>query len=95
MTIQPNISRIPERPLRRLQSLLFKRIWLPRPVYEALPVMYIVCGLIALGSALHLPGRSWMLPWGIVLGLAAIHFGLGIFALRQRLRKRGKAKPAG
>lgn len=67
--------------------LLMKRIWLPRPVYEALPVIYIICGLIALGSALHLPGRSWMLPWGIVLGLAAIHFGLGIFALRHRWRK--------
>ena len=69
---------------------MLKRIWLPRRLYEALPVFYIACGLIALASALFLPEQSWFIPWAVIFGFAAIHLGLGIAALRHRFRRLGK-----
>ena len=75
-------------PVARLRRLLARRIWLPRMLYEALPYIYIFSGLVALVSALYLPGRTWIVPWGIILGLASIHLGLRIAALRHRLRRR-------
>jgi len=72
----------------RLRWLLLKRIWLPRGLYEALPVIYIGSGLVALASALFLPGQSWIVPWAIVFGFAVLHLGLGIAALRHKFRRK-------
>ncbi len=72
----------------RLRRLLLKRVWLPRAIYEALPVIYICCGLVALTAALYQPGWTWILPWALVFGLAALHLGIGIAALRHKLRHR-------
>ena len=72
----------------RLRAVLCTRIWLPPAIYAAVPWLYIISGLIALFSALFLPGRTWLIPWGFILGGAAIHLGLGIVSLRRRLRRR-------
>jgi hypothetical protein len=71
----------------RLRRLLLKRIWLPHGLYEALPVIYIACGLIALAAALFLPDRAWFIPWAIIFSFAAIHLGLGVADLRHRFRR--------
>jgi VIT1/CCC1 family predicted Fe2+/Mn2+ transporter len=71
----------------RLRRLLLKRIWLPHGLYEALPVIYIASGLIALAAALFLPDRAWFIPWSIIFSFAAIHLGLGVAALRHRFRR--------
>jgi hypothetical protein len=76
----------------RLRRLLLKRIWLPHGLYEALPVIYITCGLIALAAALFLPDRAWIVPWACVFGFAAIHLGLKIAALRHRFRRPKQAE---
>lgn len=70
-----------------LRRALLKRIWLPHFIYEALPWIYIGCGLVALSAALYLPGRTWILPWAIVFGLAAVHLGIRIAALRHKFRR--------
>ncbi len=72
---------------RKIRQVLLKKVWLPTPIYEALPIIYICCGLVALAAALHLPGWAWVLPWALVFGLAAIHLGLGIITLRHRFRR--------
>jgi len=76
----------------RLRRLLLKRIWLPRAIYEALPVIYICSGLVALAAALFLPGWTWILPWAIVFGLAALHLSLKIAGLRHRFRRTDRRK---
>jgi len=83
----------------RLRRLLFKRVWLPRIIYEALPLIYICAGFVALAAALFLPGRIWILPWALVFGFAALHLGIGIAALRHKVRRMnlspGRKKSAG
>lgn len=76
----------------RLRRLLLKRIWLPHGLYEALPVIYFACGIVALAAALFLPDRAWFIPWAIIFGFAAIHMGLGIAALRHRFRRSNRGK---
>jgi len=91
-TLQSSPINGPESALIRLRQLLLKRIWLPRGLYEALPGIYIVCGIVALLAALFLPERAWIIPWAIVFAFAAIHLGLGIAALRHRLRRPKSAR---
>lgn len=70
----------------RLRALLFRRLWLPKIVYDALPYLYIVLGLVALGSAMFTPGWTWILPWAILIGLICLHAGLALATLRYRVR---------
>ncbi|MFQ5636226.1 MAG: hypothetical protein ACE5G3_12965 [Gammaproteobacteria bacterium] len=72
---------------RRLLGLLLRRLWLPGFVYEALPYLYILCGLVALVSALYTPDWTWILPWAVLVGLLCLHAGLALVALRYRWRK--------
>jgi hypothetical protein len=78
---------------RRLGRLFLKRIWLPNALYEALPTIYICSGLVALISALYLPGSIWILPWAFVFGFAALHLGIAIAALRHKFRRKKKPDP--
>jgi len=71
----------------RFRKLLLRRLWLPRFIYEALPYLYIACGLVALGSAIYTPDWTWILPWAILVGLICLHAGLALAALRYRIRK--------
>jgi len=81
----------------RFVRLLLRRVWLPRAIYEALPVIYIGAGTIALAAALFHPGWAWIVPWAIVFGLATMHFGIYLLALRHKFRRRpstGESPPA-
>jgi fatty acid desaturase len=75
-------------PLRgKLARLLFRKLWLPRSVYEGLPYFYALSGLAALLSALYLPGWTWILPYLILLGAICLHAGLGVLTMRWRFRR--------
>jgi hypothetical protein len=71
----------------RIARILCKKLWLPRALYEALPIVYVLGGLAALLSALYLPGWTWILPYLLLLGTLAMHAGLAIMTLRWRFRR--------
>ena len=78
---------------QQIRKTLLKKLWLPRIVYEILPYAYMALGLIALVSAAFAPDWTWILPYAILLGLACLHIGLALVALRYRFRKRnGQAR---
>jgi len=72
----------------RIRRLLCRKLWLPRFLYEALPYIYISCGLSALIAAAFAPGWTWILPYVILIGLVCLHAGLAIATMRVRFRKR-------
>jgi len=72
----------------RMRKILWRRLWLPRFIYEALPYLYIACGAAALASAIHTPDWTWILPWAILVGLICLHAGLALATLRYRVRNR-------
>lgn len=76
--------------VRQLRRVLLRKLWLPRFLYEALPYIYISCGLAALVAAAFAPGWTWILPYAILIGLIGLHAGLAIATMRFRFRKRRK-----
>jgi hypothetical protein len=70
-----------------LRRILFRRLWVPRFAYEAIPFLYLAAGGVALWSAIRLPGWTWILPYVALFGLACLHAGIALVALRYRFRR--------
>lgn len=89
-TTQPNTDTRQHAPgiLNRLGRILLRKLWLPRGVYEAIPYVYLLCGFLALASAVFGTGWTWILPYVVLLGLGCLHAGLGLLTLRYRARRR-------
>lgn len=74
--------------LAQLCRILLRKLWLPRGVYEAIPYLYLLCGVLALASAVFSRGWTWILPYIVLLGLGCLHAGLALLTLRYRFRRR-------
>ena len=59
---------------------------LSRPLYEALPWIYIVCGLVALVASYFHPSKNLSLLLGLP-GLAAVLVGIVVFLRRRDYRQ--------
>ena len=79
--------------ISRITRVLFCKLWLPKAVYEALPYGYVVGGLLALVSALYLPGWTWILPYLLLIGAIALHTGIAVLTLRWRFRHQRHSPP--
>jgi hypothetical protein len=71
-----------------LQKILFRRIWLPRGIYAALPWFYLCVGLCALGAALFLSHWAWIIPYLLLVGCISLHAASAVFNFRGRARRR-------
>jgi hypothetical protein len=71
------------------------RIWLPSPLYAAIPWIYLISGTISLLGGLYLPDWAWPLPYAVLFGVACLHAGLRIAAARRRGRERTTAMESG
>jgi hypothetical protein len=77
--------------LGAIRHYLFRRIWLPRGLYAAVPILYLVTGGLALWSAWSLPGWRWIHSLFAILGFACLNAGLSIVLMRLRSRRRQSA----
>lgn len=73
---------------RRITGWLTRKIWLPKLVYEGLPLLYSLCGLLAIAATLFLPGWSWLIPFGWLLGLMCLHGAIVVSRIRRAYRRR-------
>jgi len=74
----------------RLRALLTRKIWLPKLIYEGLPVFYAVLGMLAIGSTLFVTSWYWVVPFYWLLGLMCLHGAGLIWGVRKRYRRRHK-----
>lgn len=65
-------------------SLLSRKIWLPKFLYELLPYFYVVAGFAAFLATLYISEWFWVLPHYLLFSLACVH--LGVFVYRRRRR---------
>jgi hypothetical protein len=70
-----------------LRSVLLRRIWLPRWLYESLPWLYLACGAGALWGGLFGGDGAWYYPYAALAGLAALHGALWVSVVRRRRRR--------
>ncbi len=69
------------------------RFWLSKPLYEAVPYLYLIAGLAALIASLYLD--YWIWPTiGLVVGFACIIGGLVIWLRRRDFRRDLKSPDA-
>ena len=69
---------------RNTGSLVSRKIWLPKAIYDALPYFYLVAGIAAFFATLYISNWLWMLPHYLLFSAACLH--LGVLVLRRRQR---------
>ena len=67
-------------------SLVSRKIWLPKALYDALPYFYLVAGTAAFLATLYISNWLWVLPHYLLFSAACLH--LGVLVLRRRRRPR-------
>ena len=70
---------------RKAGSVVSRKIWLPKLLYDALPFFYLASGIAAFFATLYINEWFWVLPHYVLFSAACLH--LGIFVYRRRHRK--------
>jgi hypothetical protein len=71
------------------ESLLHKKIWLPKFVYDGLPYFYLTAGFAAFFATLYISEWFWIVPHYLLFSAACLHLGI---AVRRRRAKPGQAE---
>ena len=70
---------------RKAGSVVSRKIWLPKLLYDALPFFYLDAGIAAFFATLYINEWFWVLPHYVLFSAVCLH--LGIFVYRRRHRK--------
>jgi glucose dehydrogenase len=62
-------------------------MWLPEPIYESLPYLYVVCGALILGGAIYVGIGTAGAPYYLLIGVLSILGGVVIYLRRTTARK--------
>ena len=63
-------------------------MWLPTPIYERLPQFWFVLGFLFVAGGAYLGfDHDWSV-WYMGIGLVCLFFGVSVYLLRSRSRKR-------
>ena len=65
-------------------------MWLPTPIYEALPYLYVVIGILFIAGATYIGISTEAAP--AYLGCGAISVLTGVFVYVRRAEARGKVR---
>jgi hypothetical protein len=61
-------------------------MWLPKPLYELLPYLYVLIGLVVLGAAAAFAGRVVGSTIVFFAGLAIMALGVAVWMKRRSTR---------
>lgn len=70
---------------RKNNSLVSRRIWLPKLIYDSLPYFYLASGIVAFFATLYVSEWFWILPHYVLFSAVCLH--LGVIVYRRRHRK--------
>ena len=65
------------------ESLLGRKVWLPKLVYDALPYFYVTAGFAALFSTLYINHWLWLVPHYVLFSAACVHLGWSVYRKRR------------
>jgi hypothetical protein len=61
-------------------------MWLPKPIYELLPYLYVLIGVLVLGAAAALTGRAAGSTVIFFVGLTIMVLGVAVWMKRRSTR---------
>jgi hypothetical protein len=70
---------------RNKSSLVSRKIWLPKLLYDALPYFYVASGVVAFFATLYISEWFWILPHYVLFSAVCLH--LGVIVYRRRHEK--------
>lgn len=73
---------------RNSGSLVSRKLWLPKALYDALPYFYLVAGIAAFLATLYISTWIWVLPHYLLFSAACIHLGVLVLRRRNGARRR-------
>ncbi|MDJ0749136.1 MAG: hypothetical protein QNJ11_06610 [Woeseiaceae bacterium] len=68
-------------------------MWLPAPMYEALPLLYVSAGSLLIAGVAYIGFDVRPALFYFALGVSCISFGLFIYYIRHAHRTRKNGKP--
>jgi len=68
---------------RNTGNLAFRKLWLPKFLYDLLPYFYLTSGFAALFATLYISEWFWILPHYLLFSAACIQMGLSVFRRRR------------
>ena len=71
---------------RTTGTMVARKIWLPKVVYDTLPYFYLASGILAFLATLYVSAWFWIVPHYMLFSAACIH--LGFVILRRRAKSR-------
>ena len=69
-------------------SLLTRKIWLPRIVYDCLPYFYLTAGFAAFFATLYISEWFWVLPHYLLFSAACVHLAFAVYSRRRKSKNR-------
>ena len=65
-------------------EFLSRKIWLPKLLYRAIPLFYVLSGFAALLATLYISEWFWVLPHYLLFSAACLHMGILVFRRRHK-----------
>lgn len=72
---------------RGKDSLISRKIWLPKLLYDALPYFYLASGFAAFFATLYINEWFWVLPHYVLFSAVCIHIGVVVYSRRHRKKE--------
>ena len=69
---------------RKAGSMLTRKIWLPKILYDALPYFYLTAGFTAFFATLYISDWFWVVPHYLLFSAAISHLALVVIGKRRR-----------
>ncbi len=76
------------------KTLLARKIWLPKLIYDALPFFYVTAGFAALFSTLYINHWLWVVPHYVLFSAACVHLGWSVYRKRRTAPATSAEEPA-
>jgi hypothetical protein len=72
---------------RKKSSLVSRKVWLPKLLYDALPYFYLTSGFAAFFATLYINEWFWVLPHYVLFSAVCIHVGIVVYSRRHRKKE--------
>lgn len=64
-------------------SLVTRKIWLPKILYDLLPYFYLTAGFAAFFATLYISNWFWVLPHYLLFSAGCLHLGFMVYRRRR------------
>lgn len=64
-------------------NLLSRKIWLPKLLYDGLPIFYVAAGCGAFLATIYISDWFWVLPHYLLFSVACVHLGILVYRRRR------------